>query len=837
MEQYRCTIDDFLFCADRISATNSIEGAKGCYFCTAESAAMLVEAKHSVVVTPVLPDLLKVVGCWGEPTTFLEQFPDTRGVIGRAFKTGLPQLIADIEKCEHYYPYDASVKSELAVPIIDPSRTSVQAVINVESENLNHFKTSDVIILSKLGSIMLRRREHLSALKTSIERSDYLFEILNEIPDEVMLIDKSFRPVWANKAKRSNPKLRELDRFLEMKGNKGPETIFTIKQLSRPKKKDTCSWLVEGRDNRCPHCVCYMAMDSREAVTGVLYRPEKPDIVVELSASPLFAPNGTLVGCVEVARLMTQREKVTSLLKTLLIGFSEEQILESAIESLHSDLGYDRVRLYFIDEKKKTFCGINYMGDHPKLNKKDFLEKSIPIADELMSISLKGDKGGLVDYGKHSKMEEAHAYWRITIPRNYVKARIDPDGRLELDKVKEVVCVPVVSNGRRWIFFVDNKIKGRIFSYEDLQALTLFSKLTCAALENIRHNKLRFLMAMIGETSAGLAHEIDSIISAERFEMEIYPRLIATLEVAQDYFQQQPTQKMNEFLSKCLGALSSQFSPMDSMPTGRDIRNFINTMKSELEANSVKLAPGILAELSLLFYFLGESPKSLGKFLKKVSNSRLTDLIAGMVKFFLAIEHQRSVSERLHVYVKALRTAFATGKAKRLIPEYIPDIRRLLIPALDIAKKKAVGVEIDDSGCMGVKPLPVKVITGQVFFAWLALLDNAIKAARFEGKSALVRVVVTEENGECHVSVLNNGKRVPSEKISHLGKEPFSTEGGTGLGLMFVYDWIEKYNCGEVYHDYDEKLGMTIFTTKLPLVSASPTMYPADNIPPREEIV
>jgi signal transduction histidine kinase len=773
--------------------------------------------------------MLKVVGCWGEPSTPLEAFPDSRGIIGKAFQTRHPQLVTDVTTCDEYHCYDLAVRSELAVPVADLSRERVEAIINVESNQLSYFSYDDIGLVSRLGSLMLQRCEQLSALTISTERAERLLRILDTIPDEVLLIDNDFRPVWANGEKRS--KFDKLDLFLSSRGYKDPAAIFDKRVCSERKEEgkekwDKCYWLIEGHDDICPFCVCHRAMQSGAPVTSVLYRPKKLDFTVELSAAPVFSPDGSLHGCVEVARTVTQREKVTSLLRTLLTGLSHNQLMESALECLHTHLGYDRVRLYSIDEQEMVLRGIDYIGDHPSLTKEIFSKKTIPIPPDLRKIWLKGDKASLVVYGQHSKVEESLAFWRIHMRWDSVKSQIDPDGTLQLDKVKEVACTPLVSGSMRSILFVDNRVTGRIFSYEDLQALTLFSRLASPALDTIRHNELRFLMAMIGETSAGITHEIDNIVMAGRFESELYPRLAATLAMARDYFRRRPTQEESKLLGDCLGALGSRFSSAQGVPIRGTIIGFADALKSELETRSVELESDAVAYLPRVLYCLDKTPETCAKIIKKLGKTPLLELIAKTVKVILTIESHKSVAERLRVYIEALHAVFSTKEAKQLVPEHVADVRELVRPVVEIAKKKAKGIEIDDSDCTGLPRLPVKVITGHVFLAWLALLDNAIRAARSARVSSLVKIAVSEGDGECQVSILNNGERIPDDKIRYLGKEPFTTEGGTGLGLMFAYDWIEKYNNGALLHKYDKDLRMTVFTTKLPLVPQSGPMSP-----------
>ncbi|MCP4418603.1 MAG: GAF domain-containing protein, partial [Chloroflexi bacterium] len=72
------------------------------------------------------------------------------GITGRAFKTGQPQLVADVQQDSDYIVYDNATRSELVVPIVVDSKTI--GVINIEHPEPNAFSLQDQSTLVSLAA-------------------------------------------------------------------------------------------------------------------------------------------------------------------------------------------------------------------------------------------------------------------------------------------------------------------------------------------------------------------------------------------------------------------------------------------------------------------------------------------------------------------------------------------------------------------------------------------------------------------------------------------------------------------------------------------------------------
>ncbi|MDO9546163.1 MAG: GAF domain-containing protein [Pelolinea sp.] len=74
----------------------------------------------------------------------------SKGVLGRAYQTRLPQRVSDVSQDEDYLEAFSEIQSELAVPII--INDQVFGIINTESPTINHYSEEDEKILITLAN-------------------------------------------------------------------------------------------------------------------------------------------------------------------------------------------------------------------------------------------------------------------------------------------------------------------------------------------------------------------------------------------------------------------------------------------------------------------------------------------------------------------------------------------------------------------------------------------------------------------------------------------------------------------------------------------------------------
>lgn len=103
-------------------------------------------------------------------------WPVASGVVGRCFRTGEPQLIADIARDPDYLAVNPAVRAELAVPI--RGRERVFGVLNLEAENPAAFDELNRLLLRTLAdqigtaielALVQRRLAHSEAMRNRQE--------------------------------------------------------------------------------------------------------------------------------------------------------------------------------------------------------------------------------------------------------------------------------------------------------------------------------------------------------------------------------------------------------------------------------------------------------------------------------------------------------------------------------------------------------------------------------------------------------------------------------------------------------------------------------------------
>jgi signal transduction histidine kinase len=98
-----------------------------------------------------------------------DQSPDGRvGISGRAAQTGRSYLVADVRRDPDYLEVDPTIRSELAVPLMD--RGKAIGVLSIESDQLNAFDENDRATLEGLAAlsvIAIRNAEHAEELNRS----------------------------------------------------------------------------------------------------------------------------------------------------------------------------------------------------------------------------------------------------------------------------------------------------------------------------------------------------------------------------------------------------------------------------------------------------------------------------------------------------------------------------------------------------------------------------------------------------------------------------------------------------------------------------------------------
>jgi diguanylate cyclase (GGDEF)-like protein len=106
-----------------------------------------------------------------------EKIPITRGIVGRAARTGRPVLVPDVTRDRDYIMADPAVRSEVAVPIAVEGR--VLGVLNVEADATRSLADADVAVLQSLAGqlgVLLRNATLFEEARRARDEITVLYE-------------------------------------------------------------------------------------------------------------------------------------------------------------------------------------------------------------------------------------------------------------------------------------------------------------------------------------------------------------------------------------------------------------------------------------------------------------------------------------------------------------------------------------------------------------------------------------------------------------------------------------------------------------------------------------
>ncbi|UCG17038.1 MAG: sigma 54-interacting transcriptional regulator, partial [Phycisphaerales bacterium] len=198
----------------------------------------------------------------------------------------------------------------LGVPIFDGERiVAVVAVANKEGE----YEEGDVRQLTLLIGGIWRFAQHQRAEEAVRESRTFLQTIIDGIPEAVLVIDRDYRVVLANRATR------------ELAG------------LEDPLARDAhCYEVSHGRDSRCTGtehpCPLHEVVATKDPVTVTHTHLDRDgnEIIVEILAAPIFDTSGEVVQIVESCRDITERRAAEAKLEE---AFDEITRLKDRLEA------------------------------------------------------------------------------------------------------------------------------------------------------------------------------------------------------------------------------------------------------------------------------------------------------------------------------------------------------------------------------------------------------------------------------------------------------------------------------------------------------------------------
>lgn len=810
-----------------------VEGEEALYLHVAALAGKATGATQVQVLVPLSAALLRIAGCCGEPPMFLEQFPVDRGIIGAAFQRRRAILVGNVRQeplteqgtgeALQYFKFNPAVWSELAVPILDARTGQVEVVINVESEERDHFRQGDVDVLQSLGQLLL-------ACRDGLRERDAIAEVLWWLPDEVMVIDEALEPAYANEVKRGN--LPRLDQYLPRRrvSEANLATLLAGKGFTRKEgtRQQRCFEVIEGRSTLCPFCICNKAIRTGKMVEGVVYAPENLDFIVELSATPLrlqWAPRDgkKVVGCTETVRYVTKREQVLEVAPRLMQAIQdspdEKERLQVIVNTLsEKPLDYDRVRLHKVQAAGEPLVlrGILCAGRQPGIDGESFSKHEIRIPQELEVLRkpvVEAAKAALVTWAEGNDAvldrEQARGYWHIWPQRDTAISTIDPDGRLGLANVDEIVMVPLVEGQERFILCIDQRESRRRFTHDDLQALTVYARLASAALELARQREWQAQLAILGDVSAARTHDLArAALAIKGFDAPGHLQ-----EVIREAARCWESQTSSPEGVRCLGeAFCRWLEPGEVVPVVGDaeVRDSAEKLQVALDKAGVSVPAGPLWELARVVRPSDAGSPELVEGIKCLGGEAW-GFIEELVDLVLVTTGVRYTVEQFGEFMDIVAAAFPEewqSEGARVVD--LTGLARHVLRAFS-GQAQQYQVHMDGTG-LSPEKLLVEVKYGQVLLAALTLVDNAVYAAREASNQARVMLETRLVDTRPTLLISNNGSPIPDELECKIFKGPVPSKKSRGMGHgLLLAGGLVRANHGiiQLRRNYHE--GMTTF--------------------------
>ena len=388
---------------------------------------------------------------------------------------------------------------------------------------------------------------------------------------------------------------------------------------------------------------------------------------------------------------------------------------------------------------------------------------------------------------------------------------------LEIQDIKSLIALPLI-DGEKCIGFVgfDSVVKERPFTEKDKQILELFSymlvniqkrilsiRLVEEANEQIKeiNNSLNVRiaeemdktsqltqsmasldkMAMIGELTSGLAHDLNTPLGAikvgtesVRFMLEnLFKTVLEGNTVEQIHFA-------------CSRAVESNFTMfvggIQGLKESKELLNYLENHFSEVEDR---------AELVKLFVkarITADETEVIDKIMISPNRREFLDLIYHIQAIRTFIDTVLEAGEKAKSVVESLRFYIKEGKIQNKVSLDLKDNILKVINVLNhLIKQYDINLTINLQEGIEIQGIPERL-----YQLWSNLIRNAIDATGFNGDIEISSAIVDDR---VTITVKNTGDTIPEEIQNKIWKKFFSTkeDKGTGLGLSIVKRVVEEH--------------------------------------------
>ncbi len=219
------------------------------------------------------------------------------------------------------------------------------------------------------------------------------------------------------------------------------------------------------------------------------------------------------------------RNTVREFGRALLSILDIKSLSEKVVDTLTQAIGVQKGTLYLLDEEKGVYKAYEQRGEETRDLSGNLIPKDAPFVQWLHR------KGELIIRDEIAHMPSSPGI-RSVLER--------------LDQMGSEVCIPLISKGKIvGIITLGRKASSKIYSYDDLQLLSMLANQAAIAVENARlYEDLRKResimrradrLASLGTLTAGLAHEIRNPLVAIKTLTQLLPERLDDEEFRKDF--------------------------------------------------------------------------------------------------------------------------------------------------------------------------------------------------------------------------------------------------------------------------------------------------------------
>ncbi|MGB3509952.1 MAG: response regulator [Microcoleaceae cyanobacterium] len=310
-------------------------------------------------------------------------------------------------------------------------------------------------------------------------------------------------------------------------------------------------------------------------------------------------------------------------------------------------------------------------------------------------------------------------------------------------------------------------------------------------------------MATLGQLIAGIAHEINTPLSAIRScARNISNFLNQSLESLPQLFQFLTPEEWDNFL-----ALLEESIQKNSRFSTREERQLKRVLRGKLEALEIESAD-IIADRLVIMGIYNPIDQYI-HLLKKTNNLPIIETAYKLSQLKRSTNTINIATNQASKVVSALRNYARYQQSGEMIPAQITEGIDMVLTLYQNDMKEKLEVIRNY-----VELPPILCYPDELNQVWTNLINNALQAMKYEGT---LTIEVTKIGQQAKISITDTGSGIPSEIQLNIFDPFFTTKPpgqGSGLGLDIVKQIIEKHQ-GKI--EVNSVPGKTTFIVYLPI--------------------